>query len=250
MGRYALIGALLVWSSTNLWAANSFVIGVEDQDYLPIYGRDKGNYKGFARELLDAFAKNRGYTFTYSPLPVPRLYASFFEGVVDFKFPDHPQWKQDQRTGKQIAYSDPVLAYVDGVVVPLARKAAGADEIRTLGTMSGFTPWAWMDRVKSDKVKLVENISFDALLRQVVAGRVDGAYANVAVVNYQLENVLKQPGALVFAPQLPHSRDHYHLSSIKHPTVLLKFNAWMKTNHSTVDAMKKRYGVEKGVTAE
>jgi len=225
-------------------AARTFVIGVENQDYLPAYGLKDGKYHGFARELFDAFAKERGYVFDYRPLPVPRLYASFFNGQVDFKFPDNAQWKQDQRSGKSISYSDPVLTYIDGVVVPVDKKGVASDEIRTLGTVAGFTPWAWMDRVSAGKVRVSENASFEALVRQVVARRIDGAYANIAVVNYQLENVLGMPGALAFAPQLPYSRDHYYLSTLKHASIVKEFNAWLKQNGSQVDALKKRHGVE------
>lgn len=230
-----------------VFAGQTFVVGVENQDYLPAYGLVNGRYQGFARQLLDAFAQERGYVFEYRALPVPRLYASFFNGQVDFKFPDNPNWKQDQRSGKSIAYSDPVLTYIDGVVIPVDRKGVSADDIRTLGTVAGFTPWAWMDRVSAGKVRVSENASFEALVRQVVARRIDGAYANIAVVNYQLNNTLGMPGALKFAQQLPYSRDHYFLSTIKHAAVLREFNGWLKQNGSLVDAMKKRHGVEDGL---
>jgi len=228
-------------------AAKTFVVGVENHDYLPAYGLKDGQYHGFARELFDAFAKDRGYVFDYRALPVPRLYASFFNGQVDFKFPDNAQWKQDQRSGLSIHYSDPALTYIDGVVVPADKTAMTPDDIRTLGTVAGFTPWAWMDRVGAGKVKIVENASFEALVRQVIARRIDGAYANIAVVNYQLDKVLGTPGALIFAPQLPYSRDHYHLSTLKHASVIQEFNVWLRQNGNRVETMKKRHGVEAGL---
>ncbi len=231
-------------------AAQTFVVGVENQDYLPAYGQIQGKYQGFARELFDAFARDRDYVFEYRALPVPRLYASFFNGQLDFKFPDNANWKRDQRDGKAITYSEPVLTYIDGVVVPVGRKDITVDAIRTLGTVAGFTPWAWMDRIDTGKVKVSENASFEALVRQVVAGRIDGAYANIAVVNYQLNKVLAMPGALVFAPQLPYSRDHYHLATLKHAGVVNEFNIWLRQNGSLVDAMKRRHGVEVSLPAK
>lgn len=239
--------SMMLCTTPVVQAAQTFVIGVENQDYLPAYGLKDGKYHGFARELFDAFAKDHGYVFEYRALPVPRLFAAFFNGQVDFKFPDNSHWKQDQRSGKSISYSDPVLTYIDGVVVPIERKSMTTDELRTLGTVAGFTPWAWMDRVSAGKVKVLENASFEALVRQVVARRIDGAYANIAVVNYQLDKVLGMPGALVFAPQLPYSRDHYHLSTLKHATVVQELNAWLKQKSSLVEAMKRRHGVEVGL---
>lgn len=239
---------LLCWAGVAA-AKEPLVIGVEGLYYLPVATYDSGGYRGYARDLFDAFARDRGYKVEYRPLPVPRLYASFFAGQIDFKFPDNAYWKKDQRAGKTIHYSDPVAAFVDGTCVLPANRNAGPDDIRRLGTMGGFTPWAWLDRIKSGKPSLSENTHLEALVRQALAGRVDGVYASVAVINYQLDHVLKQPGALVFNPALPNTRDNYHLATLRRPEVIREFNDWMRKNRDQVAALKKKYGVEKGVPA-
>ena len=244
-----LFWLLMLLGMGSATARETLVIGVENQYYLPLASYEKGTYRGYARDLFDAFAQDRGYVLEYRALPVPRLYASFFEGSVDFKFPDHPHWKQDQRNGRKIHYSDPVAAYVDGTSVLPALRDAPPERIRRLGTLGGFTPWAWMDRIDAGQARVSVNTGLEALVRQALAGRVDGVYASVAVINYQLDHVLKRPGALVFNPALPYSRDHYHLSSIKHPEVIDAFNDWMRENRDRVAVLKKRHGVEKGVTA-
>ncbi len=246
--RFALSLAVLLLAGT-AHAGQILLIGVENQQYQPLYTYEKGIYKGFARELFDAFAQDRGYRVEYRALPVPRLYASFLAGELDFKFPDNASWKQDLRIGKQIHYSAPVLASIDGTSVLPDRMRVPADKIRRLGTLSGFTPWAWMDRLRTGNTTLSENTRLDALVLQALADRVDGVYANVAVINYQLDHVLKQPGALVFNPSLPFSRDYYHLASIKHPQILLEFNAWQKANRDRIALLKRKFGVEKGVPA-
>lgn len=226
----------------------TFTIGVEDLDYYPVYAVQNGNYTGYARELLDAFAKDRGYRFEYRPFPINRLFANFFQGQLDFKFPDNPHWQKDQRAGKNIAYSTSVVAYIDGALVRPEMKDATADKIKTLVTVAGFTPWAWLDRVKSKQVALRENANFTALAQQVIAKRADAAYASVAVVNYQLDNILKTPGALVFNSKLPYSRDSYFLSTQNNPEVIAEFDAWQMNKQDFVRNLKKRYGVEKGIT--
>jgi ABC-type amino acid transport substrate-binding protein len=105
-----------------------------------------------------------------------------------------------------------------------------------------------MDRIKTGQIRVSENTRLEALVRQALAGRVDGVYASVAVINYQLDHVLKRPGALVFNPALPHSRDDYHLSTIKRPEIMAEFNDWMRKNRDRIAAIKIKYGVEKGVT--
>lgn len=242
----ALFLGLSCWAGA-VGAKEVLVVGVENQHYLPAYAFENGVYKGYARELLDAWAQDRDYQLEYRPLPVPRLYAAFFGGQVDFKFPDNPNWKKDERSGKSITYSDPVVAFVDGTSVHPTRKNAGLDEFKVLGTLGGFTPWAWLDRIQTGKTALSENFNVEALIRQGIAGRVDGVYANVAVINYQLDHVLKQPGALVFNPKLPYSRDNYQLSSIKHPEIVRDFNDWMRKNRDRISALKKQHQVEKGV---
>lgn len=137
--------ALPLWSPSTA-AREVLVIGVENQYYLPAYAYENGVYKGFARELFDAWAKDRGHRLEYRALPVPRLYAAFLDGQVDFKFPDNPNWKKPARVGKSIAYSDPVAAYIDGTSVRPDRMGLGVDAVKALGTMGGFTPWAWLDR--------------------------------------------------------------------------------------------------------
>ncbi len=223
------------------------VVGVEELDYFPAYAVQKGEYAGAAREIFDAFAQAKGYVLTYRPLPVKRLYAELLSGGVDFKFPDNPGWGADLKRDIQFSYSRPVIAYVDGVMVRPENKGKGVDRILTLGTVSGFTPFAWLDRIRAQKVVVKENPRMDLLIRQVTVGRMDGAYASVAVVHHSLERELNMPGALVFDPGLPHSRDSYRLSTVTHAAVLAEFDDWMAANQAQVDAIKQRYGAEKGV---
>ncbi|WP_158599903.1 transporter substrate-binding domain-containing protein [Azospirillum cavernae] len=227
--------------------AQTLTVGVESSQYLPAYSYENGEYTGFARVLLDAFAQDKGYRLEYKALPVVRLFSELLAGNIDLKFPDNAMWSASQKTGHDVVYSVPVIAYVDGVSVVPASKGMTVDAVRSLGLMRGFTAWDWQDRIMAGTVSLHENNSFPALLETTIAGRNNGAYANVAVVNHQLERVLHKPGALVFDPGLPHTRSDYHLSSIKRPDVIAAFNAWMAANTDRVARMKAEFQVEKGV---
>lgn len=224
----------------------ALVVGVEELDYYPAYSVQKGEYVGAARDIFDAFAQAKGYKLTYRPLPIKRLYAELLSGGIDFKFPDNPSWAPDVKQGQAIVYSAPVIGYVDGVLVRPENLGRGTDGVRTLGTVSGFTPFAWLDHIRDGRVQIKENPRMDLLLRQVTMERLDGAYASVAVANYQLETTLGMPGALVFDPRLPHSRDFYRLSTQAHPQVVAEFNAWLAANAAQVRAIKDRNGAEKG----
>jgi len=223
------------------------VIGVEDIVYLPAYTVEDGAYVGYARDVLDAFAADMGVTVAYRPMPVLRLYASLAAGQVAFKFPDNPNWNPDFRTHHDITYSNPVAQILDASVVLADRADITPDQVVTLGTVTGFAPFPWLDRINAGTVTLLENPDFASLVRQVIAGRVDAAYASIAVVNRIQNQTIARPGALVFAPNLPHDFGGYSLSTIDHPDVIARFNAWLDENSDRVEALKQASGVERGI---
>ena len=72
---------------------------------------------------------------------------------------------------------------------------------------------------------------------------VDGAYIELAVANYYLRDVMKKPGTLVFDPDLPHTKDSYHLSTINYPEIILIFNEFQITERKAIEALQKKYKV-------
>lgn len=225
-------------------AERDLVVGVEDISYLPAYTVEGGQYGGTARLILDRFAADRGLRLVYRPLPIKRLFAELAGGGVDLKFPDNPHWNPVAKKQVEVHYSQPVIRYIDGVMVLPSR--LGSD-VTVLGSVSGFTPFAWLDRIKDGRVQLRENANPDALLQQVVKGRLHGAYMSVAAAHHRLDTGLDLPGALAFDPSQPHSRDGYMLSSVKHPAVIAEFDAWMAANADWIKATIARTGAEKGI---
>ena len=229
--------------STPAFASKKFTIGVENLNYYPLYSWDGENYSGFAREFLDGFAKSRGYAFRYRGLPVKRLYKSLFKKQVDFKFPDSPYWAADQKKGKSMSYSDGIVKYIDGVVVLPGNKGKGGDKLRKLGIVRGFTAWDYLGHIKSGKVEILENNNFEGLLKQVFKKRVSGAYVNIAVSNYIVEQNLNKKGALVFDPALPHTKSSYQISTLKYPKVIKELNNYIKSNKSKINKLQNKYKV-------
>ena len=224
--------------------AGEYVVGVEAIDYYPLYSAKDGEYKGYARALLDAFAADAGHSFTYKPLPVARLFETYLgSDELDFKYPDNENWNTEAKSGKSVVYSAPTLRYIDGVSVLPENAGMAPEDLKSLGLIRGFTPWEYLDRIKSGALKTEENNDYEALLKKTIRGRADGAYSNIVVVRHKLEQ-MGQPDALVFAESLPHTKSAYHLSSLKHPEVIEAFNAWMEQNADTVQSLKEEYGVE------
>ena len=230
------------------WACVSaeqvFIIGVEDNHYLPHYAYSDGEYQGFGRAILDAFFTAQGYQHRYRALPVTRLFQSFVDQALDFKYPDNPLWWPELKKGKNIVYSNPVIASTDGVNVLPQRHGRGLAAIKRLATVRGFMAPGWQDLLASKQVALIEGASLNRLLHQVLIGRVDGVYANIDVVQYALRHQLNQPQALLFDASLPHTKSHYYLSSLKYPDLISEFNAWMQQHVELIQRLRVEFGIE------
>jgi len=223
----------------------NFTIGVEAQKYYPQFDNENGDvYFGFARDLLDMFAKEKGYQFAYKIRPVKRLFHEFVEKqAYDFKYPDNPVWQSGMKKGKNVVYSDSVVKYIDGVMVLTENLSKDLTTFKSLGTVRGFTPYPFLDLIEKKKVKLNENNNFLSLLKMVMAKRIDGAYINVSVARHNLKEILKKSDAIVFNPKLPHIKDSYYLSSIKQPTVIAEFNEFLVNKKAQIDQLKEKYNV-------
>lgn len=225
-------------------AAERFRVGVEHQPYPPYYSLQDGEYRGYARELLDAFAADQGHQFSYVALPVKRLLNDFLAGKLDFKFPDHPQWKTEQKQDQRIYYSQPVAPYIDGVLVPRGQLGQGRQRIKVLGTQLGFTPWPYLGAIESGQMALVQSRRIDSLLRMALSGRVDAVYLNPLVARHTLEAEGLPHDALVFDPALAHLNGHYYLSSIRHPRVIGAFDAFLRAQPQIQRRLKAKYAIE------
>lgn len=246
IGCYFILGlmSLALISPTYSSDETTFIIGVEDNRYFPHYSYENGEYKGIGKQILDAFFTSKGYKFEYRALPVARLFQTFVDNEIDFKYPDNAFWSITLKQGKGVIYSNTVMPSTDGVMVlPENLGKKSASQIKILGTIRGFTAPQWMGRVEKGDMILTENDDSKLLVKQVLANRIEGAYANIDVMRYILRTEYKNPNALVFDPSLPHTRDYYYLSSIKYPEIIEEFDAWLSNNKEFVQNLKTEYGI-------
>ncbi|MGG5870202.1 substrate-binding periplasmic protein [Pseudomonas peli] len=221
--------------------AETFKIGVELQPYMPYSNVQDGQYLGYGRDLLDAFAAHQGHEFIYQPLPVRRLLSDFLNGRVDFKYPDNPRWNADIKRNYKLHFSQAAAPAIDGVLVKPQFLGKGKERLRRLGTQRGFTPWPYLNDIKAGKILLIQANQIDSLLAMAMSDRVDGVYLNPQVVRHQLYN--SAGSGLVFDPSLAYQDDHYFLSSIKHPEVIKQFDAFLTSQAELVQTLKDRHGI-------
>lgn len=246
MARWA-VAALAAWSMSAAVAADKqYTIGVEELQYYPLHTTNKDHvFSGFAREALDAFARQQGYSFRYVPLPINRLYVAFLkEGAVDFKYPDNPKWKGELRGTLNIAYSAPLVVSKEGALVLPKNRGRPLHQLRSLGTVLGFTPWPYLPAIERRALFLSVDDGLDGLLRHALAGHIDAVYANVDVANYVLTEKLNMPGSLVFDPGLPHARSDFSLASLRHPQVLKEFDAFLRREQLQLRQLRIKYKMD------
>lgn len=235
--------ALALLAAVSITAqAGSYTVGVEGHNYLPISSADGGNYKGYARDLLDAFAEKYGHTFTYKPMPVNRLLDEFIGAKsVDFKFPDNAYWAADAKKGVTITYSKGVVAVTEGAMVLPASKGK---PVTSLATMRGFTPFPFLDAIKSKKVTVSEANTTDAVISMVEAGRASAGYLGVLSAVYTMEEVLKKPGMLEYDSSAPHSVSDFSLATLKHIDVIKQMDEFLVKEKDTVARLKAKYKIK------
>ncbi len=244
MNKLVLLLSGVILSTLNFQVlAGNYVVGVEALQYYPLYEGKGSSYKGYARELLDEFSKAKGHKLTYKAVPVKRLFGEFLAGNMDFKYPDNAKWASNMKQGHKLVYSDSTVEYIDGIMAPPSNKALNIDTFKNIGTLRGFTPWVYMDDISKGTMKLSESDNMKSLISMAESGRIQGAYFNVVVAQYFMKNTLKNANVLVFKSDLPHSRDSFSLSTVKHPKVIDEFNAFLKENVKLVDTLKDKYQV-------
>jgi len=222
-----------------------YIIGVEDINYLPHYLTEKGEYIGFSRQLLDTFSNKYAYRFIFRPLPVKRLFSEFVSGALDFKYPSNPNWSDELKKGRQFIYSLPAAKVIEGIMVLPHNKAFGLKQFKTLGTMMGFTPTIYRDLIKNGQIRKIEfaAVDFARLLRVVTMNRVDGVYIAIDVGNYQLSEILKEPDALVFNPNLPYDVQNFCLSTNRHPEIIKAFDEFLIEERAIIEQLKMKHGI-------
>lgn len=224
-------------------AREVYTVAVQDIDYYPIYRADPitDSYSGYARELMDAFARHQGIRFEYQVRPIRRMTREFLASHFDFALPDNPQWDRAAKEGLTIHYSKPLLTFEDAVFVPKSLQNMPLEEMTDYGTIHGFTPWKFQDLLDSGQVELKIASKPDNLIRMAIAGRVTAFNLAVPVAQYHFRE-LGIEERFVAAPNLmPQKESHYHFSTLKHPELIDAFDLFLQNHQTEVTELLQKY---------
>ena len=248
MKRLAILWLALCAACIELHAQETLVIGTEDIEYYPHYGRahdGDGEFAGYARELFERFAAESSLAVDYHPMPIKRLYQSLMvDGTIDFKYPDNANWQKALHALKPVYYSDPVGYYMDGVMVHSDRREMSLSELRVLGIMRGFTPEPYLQAINEGRIQIREYSKTGDMLRALLAKRVDAAYLNIDVANYQLQQKFEAGAPIEYLPKLPSASGEYRLSTVKHPAIIRQFNQFLRANPRLKGQLARKYRIQ------
>ncbi len=223
-----------------------FIVGVEALDYYPLFSFDYQNTvtPSFARELLTNFFHAKGYAFRFLPLPIKRFNRWYIERNIDFKFPDNVRWRDDEKVKLNITYSEPIIFLTAGTYVLKNNKNISRDDVKKLGTMTGFYPTLWIDKVQNKEVELVESPATMSIIKHLIHQNVDATNIDRSVINHNLV-LLNSSAEVVLNPNIINEPYAYHFSSIQYPEVIKEFNRYLVQNKKMVSDLKKKYKINK-----
>lgn len=223
--------------------ADNFVVGVEDLQYYPYFDFASDN-NSFARALLDQFAKDNDHHITYLPLPIKQFPKWLFEENIDFKFPDNARWQEKNNIHHlKIIYSDEVLELIAGTLVLEKNSNKDIASFKSIGTVTGFYPTLWLDKIAQGKVSIFEDPSPTILVQYLLRGLIDGLDIDLAVANNEFRK-LNLDEKIVFSNQIEQEVYSYQLSTVKYPEILIQFNQWQVEKRKFIEALKVEFGIK------
>lgn len=196
------------------------------------------------------FAEHADIDLVYERLPVADLVPALADGQIDFKYPDNPQWTHPDTIADAMHYSQPVVEYVDGVLVSPRRKGRGLDHLKRLAAVDGWIPRGYQEKIDASQILLVRSESLPEMIRQALLKNSDGAYYNVVVALHYINNIRARPSVLVFDPDLPCIRSNFRLSTLEHPELLARFDDFLTKYQTEIETLKSEYQIEANINSE
>jgi hypothetical protein len=221
-----------------------FIVGVEDVQYYPLYdfNHRQPNSPSFSYELLNTFFRTYNYQVKFLPIPIKRFDKWFIEQNIDFKFPDNQRWQSSDSPKLDITYSEPVIWLTAGSFVLKKHQNKPREWVTSLGTIIGFSPTLWLDRLSTNQTAVLEEHAPMSIVRHLLRGNIDATNIDINVINACLEK-LNKPGEIILAKNMPHERYAYSLSTIKYPEIIQQFNEFLRQHKDFIKKLKDKYQI-------
>lgn len=212
-----------------------YTVGLENINYPPFsYVKNNNIEKSYFRDILEAFGQENNIKFSFKTYPVKRLFQEFAAEKIDFKVPDNPNWYIDKRLSSHYIYSDYITESYEAVF-----KQKDLNEITSVALILGFNEPRTISGVLPKNIKFHSTPKVESAIKMIREKRVQSIY-----VSQEALNDLYPENNLVEDQNFERRNVYYHISTIKHPNVITKFNEWFKANKEKVNLIKKRYSIK------
>lgn len=188
----------------------------------------EGKMEGFDIDLMDAMAKEGGFTVEYKHQPWEGLFATLGNGDADAVI--SAVTMTDDR--KQVmSFTEPYYTITQIVLVPQGKNVTSVDDLKNLdkvGVVTGQTGDLAVQKIlgaTSDKIVRYETFALAA--KEVENGTVDAVVSDSAVVANHVKLNSSKGFSMVKVPDF--TEEHYGIAVAKDNTELLNvFNAALK----------------------
>jgi len=238
---------LLSLTSSHAVENGEFIIGVEAVNYYPLinFSVNDETKESYTKEILSHFFESKKYAYRFIALPIKRFDKWYVEENIDFKFPDNPRWRTKKDDLLKIIFSKSVVELIAGSYVLRKNEMLPRNDIKRLGTILGFIPTLWFDKVASGELKLIEESSPIGIVKHVLYGNVDATNIDANVIRHNLA-LLGKAGEIILNKNAKHEVFSYQLSTMKFPKIIEEFNVFMKDNGKLIKMLKNKYGIVEG----
>lgn len=116
-------------------------------------------------------------------------------------------------------------------------------EIKKVGTILGFNLPGITKEVANKEFKTIQTKRIDQLIHMLAAKRIESVYFNESVALDLAKNLYPNMQLTVHS-QFPAFEYAYHLSSIKHPELVTRFNQFLLSHAKQVVEINYLYGLK------
>ena len=116
-------------------------------------------------------------------------------------------------------------------------------DVKRLGTIYGFHPTFWFDRVQNNTLELIENSSSISIVKHLLRGNVDAINIDSNVINYNLKLLQQDKDAVVLNEGIMHGRFSFYFSTINYPEIMQQFDEFLVTHHVFITELKTKYAI-------
>ncbi|MCC2607995.1 type 2 periplasmic-binding domain-containing protein [Planctobacterium marinum] len=235
-----LLFAVLFSTATGAQHKTTYIVGTENIVYFPHYDFVKSR-DSYVAALLTQFAAQHNLEIQYVALPNKRLHLALEQGIVDFAYPDNPNWKKLPKDPSLKKHFSTTIAEATGsTIVRKSDIGKGLSGFNSLVVPFGFSPIKWLTLISNKEVKLVEVGNAMQALEMVALGRVSGADIEYHVASHLIKRHKKFHN-LTMDPELPYDIVGFKMSSYRHPEILEQLNRFIAANPEQISLLKNQY---------